>query len=69
LTERLEGHRTVNACSALCLSAVGQLGLVLWISWELMLEGRWRGGYGFFQGLVWEVDASFQGLAVGLWLK
>jgi hypothetical protein len=29
LTERLESHRTVNACSALCLSAVGQVGLLL----------------------------------------
>jgi hypothetical protein len=29
LTERLESHRTVNACSALCLNAVGQVGLLL----------------------------------------
>jgi hypothetical protein len=29
LTEQLESHRTVNACSALCLNAVGQVGLCL----------------------------------------
>jgi hypothetical protein len=34
LTEQLESHQTVNGCSTLCLNAIGQVGLVLMISWE-----------------------------------
>jgi hypothetical protein len=57
LTERLESHQTVNACSALCLNAVGQVGLVLMVSWE-SLKGRDQVGCGFFRVLGWELDGS-----------